>query len=112
MDGSNRPSSMVIVKQELEQIAAASRPVGTLLSTYNHHRLVLALAWSPDGAYIVSSTANSVLHVFDPTTGAQLYTYRYPFINNTWKAFLPWRPGRVVMTCRSDVRTEQAWHVE
>src|SRR6266481_994565 len=78
MDVNNRPSSMVIVKQELEQIVAASRPAGTLLSTCNHHRLVLALAWSPDGTYIVSSTANGALHVLNASTGAQLFTYRDP----------------------------------
>src|SRR2546428_2573456 len=64
MDVNDRPSSMAVVKQELAQIVALSRPIGTLLSTCNHYRLVLTLAWSPDGAYIVSGTANSALHVW------------------------------------------------
>ncbi len=112
MDVNNRPSSMVIVKQELEQIVAASRPAGTLLSTCNHHRLVLALAWSPDGTYIVSSTANSALHVINASTGAQLFTYRDPFRTYTWTSFLAWSPGGEYIACGSDDRTVKVWQVE
>jgi serine/threonine protein kinase len=112
MDVNNRPSSMVIVKQELEQIAAASRPAGTLLSTCNHYRLVLALAWSPDGAYIVSSTANSALHVMNATTGAHLFTYRDPFRTYTWASFLAWSPDGEYIACGSDDRTVRVWQVE
>ena len=112
MDVNNRPSSMMIVKQELEQIVAASRPVGTLLSTCNHHRLVLALAWSPDGAYIVSSTANGALHVLNASTGAQLFTYRDPFRTYTWTSFLAWSPDGEYIACGSDDRTVRVWQVE
>src|SRR6266702_3422069 len=69
MDVNNRPSSMVIARQELEQIVATSQPVGTLLSICNHYRLVLTLAWSPDGTYIVSGTTNNALHIWNATTG-------------------------------------------
>src|SRR6266568_3381985 len=111
MDVNNRPSSMVIVKQELEQIVAASRPAGTLLSTCNHHRLVLALAWSPDGTYIVSSTANSALHVINASTGAQLFTYRDPFRTYTWTSFLAWSPGGEYIASGSDDKTVQVWQM-
>src|SRR5215469_13046532 len=41
MDANNRPSSMAIIQQALEQISTTSRPVGTLQSTCHHYRLVL-----------------------------------------------------------------------
>src|SRR5439155_11381992 len=50
MDANKRPLSMAVVEQELEGIAAVSQPIGTVLATYRgHSRLVLGLAWSPDG---------------------------------------------------------------
>ena len=79
MDINNRPSSMAIVKQELEQIVAASGPVGTLLSTCHHYRLVSTLAWSPDGVYLVSGAANNAIQLWDATTGCHMFTHRDPF---------------------------------
>src|SRR6266516_2853103 len=105
MDVNNRPSSMVIVKQELEQIVTASRPVGTLLSTCHHYRLVLTLAWSPDGAYIVSGTANSALHVWDAITGCRMYTYQDPFRTYAWTSSLAWSPtGSILLVGAMIVR--------
>src|SRR5437660_10191196 len=50
MDVNERPTSIVTVKQELEDLAVVSQPAGTLLATYrDHNRLVLAAAWSPGG---------------------------------------------------------------
>src|SRR5258708_26330399 len=112
MEGKNRVGSVGVVKEELEQIVADSRPAGTLLSTCNHHRLVLALAWSPDGTYIVSSTANGALHVLNASTGAQLFTYRDPFRTYTWTSFLAWSPGGEYIACGSDDRTLRVWQVE
>ena len=112
MDANDRPSSMVIVKQELEQIVAASRPIGTLLFTCNHYRLVLTLAWSPDGTSIVSSTANSALHVWNATTGCHMFTYRDPFKTYTWTSSLAWSPDGEYIACGSDDRTVRVWQVE
>ncbi len=112
MDVNNRPSSMVIVKQELEQIVAASRPMGTLISTYHHYRLVLTLAWSPDGAYIVSGTANNTLHLWNATTGFHLFTHCDPFKTYAWTSSLAWSPDGEYIACGSDDRTVRVWQVE
>lgn len=112
MDVHNRPSSMVTARQELEQIVAASRPVGTLLSTCNHYRLVLTLAWSPDGTTIVSGTVNSALHVWNATSGCHMFTYRDPFKTYTWTSSLAWSPDGEYIACGSDDRTVRVWQVE
>src|SRR5437762_1023508 len=112
MDVNTSPSSMAIVKQELEQIVAASRPIGTLISTYHHYRLVLTLAWSPDGAYIVSGTANNTLHLWNATTGYHLFTHRDPFKTYAWASSLAWSPDGEYVACGSDDRTVRVWQVE
>src|SRR5258707_2843567 len=111
VDVNDRPSSMVVVKQALEQIVAASRPVGTLLSTCNHYRLVLTLAWSPDGTYIVSGTANNVLHVWNATTGRHMCSYPDPFKTYAWASSLAWSPDGTYIAWGSDDRTVQIWQV-
>jgi WD40 repeat protein len=112
MDVNNRPSSMAIVKQELEQIVAASRPMGTLISTCHHYRLVLTLAWSPDGAYIVSGTTNSAIHVWNATTGCHMFTYRDHFKTSAWTSSLAWSPDGEYIACGSDDRTVRVWQVK
>src|SRR6266566_3640924 len=112
MDVNNRPSSMVIAKQELEQIVATSQPVGTLLSICNHYRLVLTLAWSPDGTYIVSGTANNALHIWNATTGCHMFTYRDPFKTYAWTSSLAWSPDGEYIACGNDDRTVRVWQVE
>src|SRR6266550_2539962 len=112
MDVNNRPISIEIIKQELEQIDTASRPEGTLLFTCHHFRLVLALAWSPDGTYIVSSTTNSAIHVWDATRGCRLFTYRDPFKTYAWTSSLAWSPDGKYIACGSDDKTVRVWHVE
>jgi len=112
MDINNRPSSIAIVKHELEQIVATSWPMGTLISTCHHYRLVLALAWSPDGAYIVSSTANSAIHVWDATTGCHMFTHREPFKTYAWTSSLAWSPDGEHIACGSDDKAVRVWQVE
>ena len=112
MDVSNRPSSMLIVKQELEQIVAASQPPGTILSTCHHFRLVQTLAWSPDGAYIASCTANGVLHVWNATTGRHMFSYPDPSKTYTWTSFLAWSPDGAYIAWGSDDKTVKIWRVE
>jgi eukaryotic-like serine/threonine-protein kinase len=111
MDVNDRPSSMVIVKQALEQIVAASRPVGALLSTCQHYRLVLALAWSPDGAALVSGTANGALHVWNATTGRHEFSYLDPFKPYAWASSLAWSPDGAHIAWGSDERTVKIWQV-
>lgn len=112
MDVNKRPTSMLIVKQELEQIVAASQPVGTLLANCQHYRLVTTLAWSPDSSYIVSNSANSALHLWNATTGYHLFTHREPFKTNTWASSLAWSPDSKYIAYGSDTKTVQIWQVE
>ncbi len=112
MDVHKRPSSMALVKQELEQIVATSRPMGTLLSTCHHYRLVLTLAWSPDGSSIVSGTANNAIQVWDATTGCHMFTHLDPFKTYAWTSSLAWSPDGKYIACGSDDKTVRVWHVE
>jgi WD40 repeat protein len=112
MDVNNRPTSIEIIKHELEQIVTALRPVGTLLFTCHHFRLVLALAWSPDGAYIVSSTANSAIHIWDASRGCRLFTHREPFKTYAWTSSLAWSPDGEYIACGSDDKAVRVWQVE
>ena len=112
MDVSDRPSSMVIVRQVLEQIVSATRPIGNLLFTFNHYRLVLTLAWSPDGTFIASSSANGALHIWNATTGSQMFSYRDPFKKYTWASSLAWSPDGAFIAWGNDDRTVKVWQVE
>ncbi len=112
MEVNHRPSSMVIIKQALEQMTVASRPVGKLLATCQHFRLVLTLAWSPDGTYLVSGTANSAVHLWHATTGRHLFSCREPFRTSAWTASLAWSPDGAFLAFGSDDRTVKVWQVE
>jgi WD40 repeat protein len=112
MDVHKRPSSMASIKQELEQILAASRPVGTLLATCHHYRLVLALAWSPDSSYIVSSTANSAMHVWEVTTGCRIFAHQDSFKTYAWTTSLAWSPDGEFIARGSDDKTVRVWQVD
>src|SRR6266513_2378495 len=80
IDANQRPASIAAVQQELEQIIAASRPLGSLLCTYrSHNRLVLAVAWSPDGTHIASGSSDGMIHVWNAETGQCTFTYCDPF---------------------------------
>ena len=115
MDVNDRPSSMVIVRQALEQVVVATKamqPLGNLLYTCNHYRLVLTLAWSPDGAFIVSSTANGALHVWNATTGCRVFNYHDLFKKYTWASSLAWSPDGTFIAWGSDDRTVRVWQVK
>jgi serine/threonine protein kinase len=112
IDVNNRPGSIQIIKRELEHIVSASQPVGTPLFTFHHFRLVLALAWSPDGTCIVSGTANSAIHVWDATSGCHLFTHREPFKTYAWTSSLAWSPDGEYIACGSDDKQVRIWQVE
>ncbi|SRR6266487_1657074 len=51
-------------------------PQGTTLLIYRGHTdAVLAVAWSPDGQYIASGSADETVHVWDPWNGNRLFKY-------------------------------------
>src|SRR5260221_12237779 len=110
IDANNRPASVTVVKRELEQIAASAKPCGTILSTYREHdRLVLALAWSPDGTSIVSGSSDGSMHIWEATNGRNTFTYRDPSKWYAWACSLAWSPDGTCIASGGDDKTVQIW---
>lgn len=121
MDVKERPTSIATVKQELERLAVPSQPAGTLLTTYReHNRLVLAAAWSPGGpssstgrgCCIVSGSSDGTLHVWNASTGQNMFTYRNPSRWYAWACALAWSPNGNLIACGGDDNLVQVWEVE
>lgn len=56
---------------------------------------IWSVAWSPDGAYIVSGSEDGTAHVWDSNTGARVIAYRSrltPAIDNDWAKKVAWAP--------------------
>src|SRR6266487_4878001 len=112
IDANQRPASIAAVQQELEQIIAASRPLGSLLCTYcSHNRLVLAVAWSPDGTHIASGSSDGMIHVWNAETGQCTFTYCDPFKWYAWSWSLAWSPDGTYMVSGSDDKSVNVWRV-
>src|SRR5260221_11150703 len=112
IDANNSPASVTVVKRELEQIAASAKPCGTILSTYREHdRLVLALAWSPDGTSIVSGSSDGSMHIWEATNGRNTFTYRDPSKWYAWACSLAWSPDGTCIASGGDDKTVQIWQV-
>jgi len=112
IDANQRPASIAAVQQELEQIIAASRPLGSLLCTYrSHNRLVLAVAWSPDGTHIASGSSDGMIHVWNAETGQCTFTYCDPFKWYAWSWSLAWSPDGTYMVSGSDDTSVHVWRV-
>lgn len=116
MDVSERPASIATIKQSLEELAS-SHPAGTLLATYrNHNRLVLAAAWSAwspgRDSLIVSGSSDATLHIWNASTGQNLFTHRNPSRWYAWTCALAWSPESNLIACGGDDKLVQVWQVE
>src|SRR5438309_1218301 len=111
IDAHNRPASIAAVQQELEQIIATTRPLGSLLCAYrSHNRLVLAVAWSPDGTHIASGSSDGMIHVWNAVTGQCTFTYCDPFKWYAWSWSLAWSPDGTYIVSGSDDKSVQVWN--
>ncbi len=55
---------------------ASTRTMGSTLLTYRGHTdAVYTVAWSPNGQYMASGSADSTVHVWNSSTGETLYIY-------------------------------------
>nr|MBA2682160.1 protein kinase [Ktedonobacteraceae bacterium] len=79
---------------------------------------IWSVAWSPDGAYIVSGSADGTAHVWDCNNGKRVTAYRShftPAIDNDWAKKVTWAPDskRIAIgftdttTQGVDINTEQ-----
>ncbi|HZU00726.1 MAG TPA: serine/threonine-protein kinase [Ktedonobacteraceae bacterium] len=113
VDANERPASIAAVRPELEQISAISRPMGTVLSSYRgHSRLILGVAWSPDGTRIVSGASDGTVHLWDVATAHNMLIWRHPSKFYAWTCALAWSPDGAYIACGSDDRTVRVWQVE
>jgi len=92
----------------LTQVIDAS--TGKILQTYKgHHAVVCAVAWSPDGKFIVSGDVSGVLQVWNASTGAHIMTYK-GHIHGANITSVHWLPDgqRIVSSSRDG--TVQIWN--
>jgi WD40 repeat protein len=59
----------------LTRLRASSHTITDLYTYQGHTRAVNSLAWSPDGAHLVSSSWDGTVQVWDSATGQRLLTY-------------------------------------
>ncbi len=135
LDENKRPSSTVIIQQELQRISARQPtaqigtlriesqagllplsttrrlpPMGTTLVTYHGHKeRVLGLAWSPNGKYIASASADKTVQVWDAVTGNSLMDYPE---HAAWIKAIMWSPDGTSIASAGADSTVQIWNVQ
>ncbi len=90
--------------------STSSHPIGTTLMDYKKHTGdVYAVAWSPNGQYIASGSADTTVQVWNTSTGDTLSTYRgHAGLLNTVYS-VAWSPhGQWIASAGAD-KTVQVW---
>src|SRR5260370_1386215 len=83
------------------------RPRGSVFYTYHGHSDILnTVAWSPDGKYIASGSADGTVRMWEVATGKQKYVYRghLASVNS-----LVWSPDSQRIASGSSDKTVQVW---
>src|SRR6266567_4446459 len=82
------------------------RQTKDLLTYHGHSDRATAVAWSPDGRYIASSSLDNTIQVWDSSTGARITTYRG---HKLPAQTLSWSPDSRSIVSGSPDQTAQVW---
>ncbi len=92
------------------QFSAGSATLGSPLVVYHGHSdRVRSVAWSPDGAHIVSASDDKTAQVWEAATGDHLFTY--PGHSDRVNA-VAWSPDSKLITSASSDSTVQVWEAD
>ena len=92
------------------QLGTGSVTTGSLLVRYHGHAdRVLSVAWSPDGAHIVSASDDKTVQVWEAVTGDHLFTYTGHADRVNAVAWSP--DGKLIASASSD-STVQVWEAD
>jgi eukaryotic-like serine/threonine-protein kinase len=126
MDENRRPTSMAVVKEDLQHIATALEngtlsllpaspplapgpPLGTVFCTYHGtYENIRSVTWSPDDLYIVSAGNGSAVDIWHADSGEGLLTYRG---HSQHVRSVAWSPDGTRIASASEDRTVQVWEM-
>ncbi len=82
-------------------------PVGTVMITYlSHTDAVNAVAWSPDGNTIASASNDGTVHIWNATTGNEIFVYTQ---HSNAVLSVAWSPDGKLLASGSADKTVQIW---
>jgi eukaryotic-like serine/threonine-protein kinase len=85
---------------------ASKGTIGTTLLTFRHLNRVNVVAWSPDGRYIASASADKTVAVWNAVSGENICTYRG---HSDVVSSIAWSPDGTRIASASDDQTVQVW---
>ena len=81
----------------------------TLFSYHSHSDKVKSVAWSPDGAYLVSGSVDKTVQVWEAGTGDHLFTYTG---HSEAVNAVAWSPDGKLIASASNDSTIQVWEAD